>query len=72
MEGFWDRKMPILERFVFAISVFLLLTPDSAVGMESIFGIVSNTHILGMTIFVVSMGLHKMMFKEGMKYAKAN
>ncbi len=72
MEGYWDKKMSILERLVFAVSVVLLLTPDSAFNIESYFGIVNNTHILGMTIFVVSMGLHKMMFKEGRKYAKAD
>jgi len=72
MEGYWDKKMHILERMVFAVSVFLLLTPDSVFDMESYFGIVNNTHILGMIIFAVSMGLHKMMFKEGVKYAKAN
>ncbi|MGB6327645.1 MAG: TRAP transporter fused permease subunit [Halarcobacter sp.] len=72
MEGFWDKKMPILERLVFGISVVLLLTPDSAFDIESYFGIINNTHIVGMTIFVVSMGLHKMMFKEGKKYASIN
>ena len=50
----------------------LLLTPDSAFNIESYFGIVNNTHIVGMIIFVVSMALHKMMFKEGRKYANVN
>ena len=72
MEGYWDKKMPILERMVFALSVVLLLTPDSVFNVESYFGIINNTHILGMLIFVASMGLHKMMAKEGVKYAKAN
>jgi len=72
MEGYWDKKMHILERMVFAVSVVLLLTPDSAFDIESYFGIVNNTHILGMIIFVASMGLHKMMAKEGVKYANTN
>ncbi len=72
MEGYWDKKMPILERFVFAISVVLLLTPDSAFNIESYFAIVNNTHIIGMAIFIVAMGLHKMMVKEGKKYANVN
>jgi TRAP transporter 4TM/12TM fusion protein len=72
MEGFWDKKMSILERFVFACSVVLLLTTDNAFDVESYFGIVQNTHILGATIFIVSMGMHKLLFKEGKEYAKTN
>lgn len=72
MEGYWDKKMSILERFVFAVSVVFLLTTDNAFDIESYFGIVNNTHILGATIFVVAMGLHKMMVKEGKKYANIN
>ena len=72
MEGYWDKKMSVLERMVFAVSVFLLLTPDSVFDVESYFGIVNNTHIVGMIIFVVSMGLHKMMAREGKQYANAN
>ncbi|MGK0255957.1 MAG: TRAP transporter 4TM/12TM fusion protein [Arcobacteraceae bacterium] len=72
MEGYWDKKMLVLERMVFAVSVFLLLTPDSVFDVESYFGIVNNTHIVGMIIFVVSMGLHKMMAREGKEYASAN
>jgi len=72
MEGYWDKKMPILERMVFAVSVVLLLTPDSVFDIESYFSFVNNTHMVGMVIFVISMGLHKMMYKEGVKYERAN
>ena len=72
MEGYWDKKMNILERFTFAISVVLLLTPDKIFEIESYFGVIQNTHLLGMAVFIVSMGMHKMLFKEGRKYANAN
>lgn len=64
MEGFWDQKMMILERVMFAVCAVLLLTPDSAFNIESYFGIIQNTHILGLTIFTVLMFLHKKLFKE--------
>ncbi|WP_419768676.1 TRAP transporter permease [Arcobacter sp.] len=69
MEGFWDKKMMILERVVFAVATILLLTEDEAYHFESFFGIVQTTHIVGFIIFVVSMILHKKLFKEGNKYA---
>ncbi len=69
VEGFWDKKMLILERVVLGVSSLLLLTPDSVFGIEGFFGIISSTHILGLTIFIVSIILHKMLFKESKKYA---
>ncbi|WP_428025835.1 TRAP transporter permease [Arcobacter sp.] len=72
MEGFWDKKMMILERVVFAIAAVLLLTEDEAYNFETYFGIVQNTHIVGFVLFAASMLLHKMMFKEGKKYAETN
>ena len=72
MEGFWDKKMMILERVMFAIAAVLLLTEDEAYNFETYFGIVQNTHIVGFGIFVASMLLHKMMFREGKKYAETN
>lgn len=72
MEGFWDKKMMILERAVFALATVLLLTEDEAYHIDSFFGIVQTTHIVGFTLFVVSIVLHKMLFKEGKKYAGIN
>jgi TRAP-type uncharacterized transport system fused permease subunit len=72
IEGFWDKKMSILERLVFAVAAILLLTPDSAFNIDSYFGIVQNTHIVGFGIFAVSIIMHKMIFKEGRKYASIN
>ncbi|WP_419764431.1 MAG: TRAP transporter permease [Arcobacter sp.] len=70
MEGFWDKKMMILERVMFAVAGILLLTEDEAYNFETYFGIVQNTHLVGFAIFAASMLLHKMMFKEGRKYAE--
>ncbi|WP_298754475.1 TRAP transporter fused permease subunit [uncultured Arcobacter sp.] len=72
MEGFWDKKMMILERVMFAVAGILLLTEDEAYNFETYFGIVQNTHLVGFAIFAASMLLHKMMFKEGRKYAEVN
>uniref|UniRef100_UPI00404869C8 TRAP transporter permease n=1 Tax=Aliarcobacter sp. TaxID=2321116 RepID=UPI00404869C8 len=72
IEGFWDKKMTILERLVFAVAAILLLTPDSAFNIDSYFGIVQNTHIVGFGIFAVSIIMHKMIFNEGKKYASIN
>lgn len=71
MEGYWDKKMSILERVVFAVAAVLLLTPDKTFGFESFLGIVQNTHIVGFIIFAVSMTMHKILFKEGKKICKS-
>lgn len=72
MEGFWDKKMSILERVVFAVAAFLLLTPDSVFNIESFFGIIQNTHIVGFGIFAVSLTMHKILSREEKAYAKAS
>lgn len=72
MEGFWDKKMSIFERVVFAVASILLLIPDSVLNIESFFGIIQNTHLLGFGIFAVSLTMHKMLSKEEKAYAKAS
>ncbi|GGD35957.1 C4-dicarboxylate ABC transporter permease [Malaciobacter pacificus] len=72
MEGFWDKKMSILERVIFAFAAFFLLTPDSVFNIESFFGIIQNTHLLGFGIFAVAIIMHKMLSKEERAYARAN
>jgi len=71
MEGYWDKKMSILERVVFAVAAVLLLTPDSAFEFETILPIVNNTHIVGFGIFAVSMIMHKVLFKEGRNFVQS-
>ena len=70
MEGFWDKKMLLIERITFAVAAVLLLVPDSLFEMEGFLPVVQNTHIMGACIFVISMVMHKMLFKEGIEYAK--
>jgi len=69
MEGFWDHKMMILERVMFAFAAILLLTPDSAFDVESYFEIVQNTHIVGFVIFATSLFLHKKLAREKKEFA---
>lgn len=68
MEGYWDQKLNLIERVVFFIAAILLLCPDNVFNMESYFGIIQNTHIIGFIIFAVSMGLHKMLSREAKIY----
>lgn len=68
MEGYWDQKLNLIERVVFFIAAILLLCPDNVFNMESYFGIIQNTHIIGFIIFAVSMGLHKMLSREARIY----
>ncbi len=72
MEGFWDKKMMIIERVAFAIAAILLLTEDEAYNFDTYFGIVQNTHLIGFGIFAISMVLHKKLFKEEKTYESAN
>ena len=69
MEGFWDKKMNILERLVYAVAAVLLLIQDKAFEIDSYFGIVQNTHILGFAIFASALFMHKSLSKEENKYA---
>ncbi len=72
MEGFWDKKVSILERLVYAISAVLLLIQDSIVGVETYFSPIQNTHIFGFVIFTISLTIHKMLSNEENKYASIN
>lgn len=69
MEGFWDRKINILERAVFATSSLFLLSPDSMFAYETIFEVVQNNHIIGAVLFVIIMGYHKISSKKGVTLA---
>ena len=67
IEGFWDRKLYILERLLFATSSLLLLSQDSMLGWESYFDIVPDTHIVGIILFFSIMTFHKMTGKKQCK-----
>lgn len=72
MEGFWDKKMNILERLIYAVCAVLLLAQDEILGFESYFEVVQNTHILGFIIFAGNLTMHKLLSKEGKKYETIN
>jgi TRAP transporter 4TM/12TM fusion protein len=67
IEGFWDRKLYILERILFATSSVLLLSQDSMLGWESYFEIVPDTHLVGLILFFSIMTFHKMTGKQQCK-----
>ena len=60
VEGFWDRKLYIWERAIFALSSLLLLSQDTIFNWESYFEVVQNTHIVGFIIFCCIMVFHKL------------
>ena len=67
MEGYWDKKMNILERVLFGLAAVLLLCQDSAFGIESSFEIFQNTHLVGLFVLVLVMYYHKIALKERKK-----
>ncbi|DAB33443.1 MAG: hypothetical protein PWQ42_367 [Sulfurospirillum sp.] len=68
VEGFWDYKLPLLQRALFGIASLLMLSPDALIGWESIFPRVPDTHIVGIILFFSIMFFHKF---KGKKYANA-
>jgi TRAP-type uncharacterized transport system fused permease subunit len=60
VEGFWDRKMRILERIGFGLTSLLLLSQDSLLGIESPLSWLPWTHIAGIVFFLLMMGQHKL------------
>ena len=59
IEGFWDRKLALWERVLFAISTILLLSQDVMLHWESYFSKVPDTHIVGFILFSCIMAYHK-------------
>jgi len=60
IEGYWDRKLYIWERAIFALSSLLLLSQDTLFNWESYFEIVPNVHIIGIITFCSIMTFHKL------------
>jgi len=59
VENYWDHKLSLWERLLFGLSALLLLSQDSLLGWEGHFELVPDVHIIGITLFVVTMFLHK-------------
>jgi TRAP transporter 4TM/12TM fusion protein len=70
MEGYWDKKMTVLDRILLAVSAVLLLAPDKTFEIESYFSIIQNTHILGVSIFLTIITIHKISAAKGRDHAK--
>jgi len=64
MEGFWDKKVTIIERVLFALGAVFLMLPDKIFDIESYFVIIQNTHIFGFFIVAVLMYFHKLSVKN--------
>lgn len=60
IEGFWDRKLNIVERILFGASSLLMLSQDSMLHWESYFELVPDTHIVGFILFCCTMAFHKL------------
>lgn len=68
-EGFWDMKMTILERLIFAAATFFLLFQDQVFHWTSYFDLVQDTNIIGMILMVLGFVLHKTRYKKSLKTA---
>jgi len=60
IEGFWDVKLYLWERILFAMSSLLLLSQDSLLNIESYFEMVPNVHVIGFILFTSIMTFHKL------------
>ncbi|MDD2382926.1 MAG: TRAP transporter fused permease subunit [Sulfurospirillaceae bacterium] len=74
VEGYWDRKLPLLERALFGISCYLLLSRDKMLGLgDDIFkGETQLVHLLGLTLFIIMMFYHKQSTKKHLRLAQVS
>ena len=72
MEGYWDKKINIIERLLYGTAAVLLLLQDSALDMDSYFGIIQNTHLIGISMFIFLMSNHKIAAKKGLMNEKVS
>lgn len=63
-QGYWDIKMTILERALFALATILLMFQDQIFQFTSYFTLVQDTHVAGLILLVFVMFLHKRRFKK--------
>ena len=63
-EGYWDIKMTIFERGLFAIATILLFSQDKIFHIESYFGLVQDTSLIGIITLVIAMAIHKIRYKK--------
>lgn len=63
-QGYWDMKMTILERALFALATMLLMFQDQIFQLTSYLPFVQDTHVVGLVLLVFVMFLHKRRFKK--------
>jgi TRAP transporter 4TM/12TM fusion protein len=63
-EGFWDIKMTIFERALFAIATILLFSQDHVFHIKDYFDLIQTTNIAGVIVLVIAMALHKIRYKK--------
>jgi len=68
-EGFWDIKMTIFERLMFAVATFFLLFQDQVFHWTSPFELVQYTNIIGAILMIIGFILHKIRYKKSLKRA---
>ena len=66
VEGYWDRRLYIIERLFFGISCYLLLSRDKMIGIREDFfhGQTQLVHLIGLALFVLMMVYHKISTKR--------
>lgn len=66
VEGYWDRRLYIIERLFFGISCYLLLSRDKMIGIPEDFfhGQTQLVHLIGLALFVLMMAYHKISTKR--------
>jgi len=63
-EGFWDIKMTIFERALFAIATILLFAQDSVFHLKSYFDLIQITNIAGVFVLALAIFIHKFRYKK--------
>lgn len=63
LQGFWDKKVDLVSRLLFACASFLLFAQDSFFGFDTMLPIVQNVHLIGLIAFVALMTQHKLSYK---------
>jgi TRAP-type uncharacterized transport system fused permease subunit len=58
VDGFWNAKLKIYERVLFALSTLLLLFPDKVFGYKSLIPHLQDSHIVGIVLFGLVIFFH--------------
>jgi len=67
MEGYWDKKMSIFQRVIFAIIAVFFLIQDKALDIPTYLVHIQTIHITALIIFTIMLYLHKSSYKKSLK-----